>query len=113
MRVNSMGKQTYQRVNFLSRVTLSTGGDPPIEARTVAISLGGSVVISPRVVPLGRRLTIAFHVRGLSGARVVEIVEGRVVNVRADLDGNRLGIEFLEPLGNERCPELTRTVEEL
>jgi PilZ domain len=111
--IESMEKRIYQRVPFLCRVTLSTGEGPPIEARTMDISLGGGGVISPRVVALGQRLTLGFHVRSRSGTPVVELVEGRVVNVRADLDGNLLGIEFVQPIAHERCPELTRTVERL
>jgi hypothetical protein len=113
MRAKAREKRTYQRVSFLCRVTLSMGDGPPIEARTMDFSPGGGRVISPRIMPLGARLTLAFHVRGKSGAPVVELVEGRVVNVRADFDCNLLGIEFSEPLSNARCPQLTRTLEEL
>ena len=35
------------------------------------------------------------------------------MNLQADDDGNRLGIEFLEPLRAATAPELTRRLEKL
>ena len=109
----SAENRRYVRVPFLCRVGLSAGEGPAIEANTVDVSLGGVGLISPRLVPKGRSVELAFHLHGGSRGAVVERVAGRVAFVRSDLDGHLLGIEFLEPLHRSRNPELVRRVERL
>jgi c-di-GMP-binding flagellar brake protein YcgR len=104
----------YERVTFLCRVALSSGpGLPSVETSSVDISLGGVGLISPKIVPKGGAVTLSFHLRGAGQTQIVEQVQGRVVHVRSDFDGHRLGIEFDEPLARGRNPHLCRKVENL
>ena len=104
----------YGRVSFLSRVSLSHGSSPaPIESSTVDISLGGVGLLARLPVAAGQPVSLAFHLRDSRQAAVVEQVPGRVVNVRSDIDGHRIRIEFDEHLKRSRVPELTRKVESL
>jgi hypothetical protein len=109
----TQSQRVYQRASFLCRVTLSTGEGPAIEANSMDISLGGVGIISPRLVPMGRSVTLEFHLRNKAGEPVIDRVSGRVAHARSDIDGHVLGIEFHEPLHRSRNPDLARKVESL
>jgi hypothetical protein len=110
---STQNQRVYQRASFLCRVTLSTGEGAAIEANSVDISLGGVGLVSPRLVPTGRAVTLEFHLRNKAGEPVIDKVGGRVVHVRSDIDGHVLGIEFHEPLRRLHNPDLARKVESL
>jgi c-di-GMP-binding flagellar brake protein YcgR len=107
----TVDRRRYERVNFFCRVSLATSpGAPAREAQSTDISLGGVGLTTTGQYALGQVLTVTFHVRDARRGEVQERVAGRVVNLKADLDGNRLGVEFLEPLDERRYPLLTRKV---
>ena len=104
----------YERVAFSSRVELAAGaGSPAVEAYSLDISLGGVGLISPALLKVGHAVTLGFRLSHPSKGPVLERVQGRVVFARSDVDGHRLGVEFLEPLHRSKNPELTRKVEGL
>jgi hypothetical protein len=104
----------YERVPFFGRVGLTPmAGGPTIEAAAVDISLGGFGVISPKPLKAGDLVRASFPHRDGNGREVVETVPARVAFVRADFEGNRLGLEFLEPLNRATHPALARKVERL
>lgn len=104
----------YERVPYFGRVDLTpAAGGPTIEAAAVDISLGGVGLISPRLLRKGDMVRASFPLLDAKGQRVVEVVAARVAFVQADFEGNRLGLEFLEPIGRASCPALARKVERL
>ncbi len=88
-------------------------GRRSVEARTVDISLGGVGIALAATFARGDLVTIVFRLDGRGRGPVEERVLGRVAYVRADVDGNRIGVEFLEPLASAACPELCRRVDRL
>jgi hypothetical protein len=103
----------YERATFLCQVSMSAGGGAAIQTSSVDISLGGVGLISPVLVQMGQAVTLAFHLKNSAHVPIVEGVQGRVVFIRSEVDGHRLGVEFYEPLHRSRNPHLTRKVESL
>jgi c-di-GMP-binding flagellar brake protein YcgR len=100
-------RRRYERVPFLCEVTVTTlPGGTPVRARSLDISLGGLGLISPIAIEAGHLVELSFLVKDAARKEVREHVAGRVVNLRADIDGNRIGIEFFEPLSQAKNPVL-------
>jgi c-di-GMP-binding flagellar brake protein YcgR len=107
----SMDRRRYERVPFNCRVTMvpaSRGAAAPGQATD--ISLGGAGIMTAASFEKGQVVTVSFLMRDARQQEVINEVVGRVVNLRADYDANRVGVEFLEPLSEHRQPELTRRV---
>lgn len=106
-----MNMRRYERVPFFCRVGLSTPAGPgPVAAQAFDISVGG-VGVSTRVgLQTGDAVTVTFYLKNRSQQEVLEQVMGRVANVRADEDGNRLGIEFLSPIRDATHPLLMQRI---
>jgi hypothetical protein len=101
-------------VPFLKPVTVWAPPDgPPVEARTVDISLGGVGLACRASFRKGQVVVVAFRLNDPRRGPVEERVTGRVANLVADDDGNRIGVEFAEPLHASAHPALTRAVERL
>ncbi|HZU36820.1 MAG TPA: PilZ domain-containing protein [Gemmataceae bacterium] len=106
-----MERRRYERVNFFCRVGLTTlPGAPVREGRSTDISLGGVGLTTGGQFAVGQPVTVTFYLRDPRQGEVQDQVPGRVVNLKADMDGNRLGVEFLEPLDERRHPLLVRKV---
>jgi hypothetical protein len=56
---------------------------------------------------------VIFRLQDGAKGVVEERIPGRVVSLAADDGGNRIGIEFVEPLHAERYPVLSRIVAQL
>ena len=53
----------------------------------------------------GQQVSIVFHLPDTTLKKKIDVeVTGRVVNLNADVDANRIGVEFLEPLGASQRP---------
>jgi c-di-GMP-binding flagellar brake protein YcgR len=114
MNSTTQNARCYQRVTFLRGATIrrpSVGA--AIEARTVDISIGGVGLVAPKPLTVGEVVTDEFPLEGPDRRALVEGVAGRVVHSAFDLDGYKVGVEFLEPLSHRSSPELSRAVERL
>jgi c-di-GMP-binding flagellar brake protein YcgR len=99
----------YERVTFLCNVLVS--GFPngaATAARSLDISLGGVGIITQGTYEVGQLVTISFLLKDREKEVVVNEVAGRIVYFRADVDANRVGVEFLQPLHESKHPELMR-----
>lgn len=101
-------RRRYGRVGFLCQVELSAFPDGPmLEGSSLDLSLGGVGVVTASALSVGQVVAVTFHLRE-DGLDVQEKVIGRVANLKADVDANRIGLEFLEPLRETAQPVLVR-----
>lgn len=102
-------KRRFQRVPFFCAVVLKTSpGGLPVACRTMDISLGGVGLATSAGLELGQTVSLSFSLRDAAGRPIVDEVAGRVAHMRAELDGNVVGVEFLELLTQAKHPELMR-----
>ncbi len=105
------GRRRYERVSFFCDVQLAVLPDgPTFAAHCVDISLGGVGLTAARAVEPGHTVNLAFTLRNNAGKEIVNRVSGRVARCDADYDGNRLGVEFLEPLHESTSPQLVARI---
>ena len=107
-------RRRYERVPFfcpLHLIVLPEGTSTP--ANSIDISMGGVGITSVVSLERGQSVCIRFHLKNGSFETSDEDVVGRVAYSRADEDGNRLGIEFLEPIRASTHPLLLHKVEAL
>jgi c-di-GMP-binding flagellar brake protein YcgR len=102
-----INKRRYERVSFLCQVTVAVlPSGTPIAARSVDLSAGGIGLITQGTFQPGQVVALMFSLQDATRREVVERVTGRVVHLRADVDANRVGVEFLEPLQESQHPVL-------
>lgn len=102
-------RRRYERVGLFCPVSLQNNGRAA-EGSTLDISLGGVGIVTPAAYALGDMITITFHLKDERGRDAVCSVAGRVASMRADVQTNRVGIEFLEPLREAVQPLLVRKI---
>jgi c-di-GMP-binding flagellar brake protein YcgR len=89
----------YERVGFLCKLELTAiPGGKPQPARSLDLSLGGVGVVTQSVYPIGQLLTVTFFLGDSICGEIQDPVVGRIVHFAADVDANRVGIHFLQPL---------------
>jgi c-di-GMP-binding flagellar brake protein YcgR len=99
-------RRRYERVPFFVDVVLRTAESGRLlQARTIDFSLGGVTLTTSAALVPGEDVTMIFAIPNAGSQETTEIV-GRVVGFSADVDANRVGVEFLEPLSASRSPEL-------
>ena len=104
-------RRVYERVPFFCDIAMTIlPAAQVVEAHSYDISLGGVGLVTVASVRAGAMVGLAFSLRDKTGKSVVNQVNGRVVRCDADLDGNRLGIEFLTPLNAATSPQLMKRV---
>lgn len=109
-----MDRRRYERASFFCRLSLAPdGAGPMFEAHSTDISLGGVGLVTSGQLSLGQLVAVTFHLADSRQPGPPNAVTGRVVNVRADMDGNRIGVEFLAPLDEKRFPALVRRISSL
>jgi hypothetical protein len=109
-----IGQRKYERIPFFCEVRISdSAGKKTVVANTLDISLGGVGVAVSTPFARGDLVAVSFRLGRVKGQVVEERVFGRVAYFRADIEGNRIGVEFLEPLNAAACPELARRVDRL
>lgn len=102
-----LGRRRYERVAFFCPVELHVlPAGPVVPGRTFDISIGGVGVTSQIMLERGQTLRIRFRFRDASNVAVDEDVMGQVAYCRADEDGDRIGIEFLETVDEAAHPML-------
>jgi c-di-GMP-binding flagellar brake protein YcgR len=108
------GQRRYERVAFFCPVDLTVLPDgKTVSASTFDISLGGVGLATPMVLNRGQAVRVRFHLRNGSNGRIDEDILGRVAHSRADEDGDRIGVEFLETVHESTNPALTRALDKL
>jgi len=106
-------QRRYERVPFFCplRVIVPEGVSAP--GGSFDVSLGGVGITTKISLECGQAVRVRFYLKNGGGERSREEVLGRVANVRADEDGNCLGVEFLEPIRASTNPLLARAIEKL
>lgn len=107
-------RRRYERVEWYCPLQLTALPDGPvIEGESFDVSLGGVGVATNVMLQRGQAVKILFHIHNGAKPSVDEEVLGRVAYSRADEDGNRLGIEFLEPIRESAFPALAKKLNDL
>jgi c-di-GMP-binding flagellar brake protein YcgR len=107
-------RRRYERVNWYHplKVTVLPDG-PSVQASSFDISLGGVGVTVPVMLERGQPVCVRFHFATESPGGIDEDVLGRVAYANADEDGNRIGVEFLEPIRENTKPMLAKKLSSL
>lgn len=104
----------YERLPFYCRLQLTIlPNGPVIAARSFDISAGGVGITSNVLLDPGQSVRVRFHLPNGSYKWIREDVVGNVAYSRADEDGNRIGIEFLETIQESRQPVLAQKLSAL
>lgn len=102
-----LGRRRYERVAFFCPVTVSVlPNGPAMLGTTFDISLGGVGITTERMLERGQSVRVRFHFRQGTSEAIEEDVMGQVAYSRADEDGDRVGIEFLETVDESKHPML-------
>lgn len=86
---------------------------PTVAGRSFDISLGGVGITADVFLERGQTVQASFHFSDGPQGEAEESVLGRVAYSRADEDGNRIGIEFLEILRESAQPLLAQKLNNL
>jgi c-di-GMP-binding flagellar brake protein YcgR len=107
-------RRSFVRVPFHKAVTVyEPPKGPRVEARTLDVSLGGVGLMCREALPRGRAVVVVFILNDPRLGAREEHVPGKVVHLAADVDSNRLGVEFDEPVRASAFPALARAVARL
>jgi c-di-GMP-binding flagellar brake protein YcgR len=109
-------RRVYERAPYFGRVTVSIPAHaPPVEGRTMDISLGGVGLSCPvsSAIRSGESIAVTFHLVQPRSGPVEERLLGRVAWIRTEAQCCLLGIEFLEPVHPVLNPAVTRLIERL
>jgi len=83
---------------------------PTLPANSFDLSLGGVGLCAEIFLERGQEVLLQFHFHSNSQNVVDEEIFGRVAYSRADEDGNRIGVEFLELLHDSTYPRLSQAL---
>ena len=97
----------YERVGFLCKLELSELPDgEPQAARSVDLSFGGVGFVTQSAFSVGQLVTVTFYFKDVSHQEARDQVVGRIAHFSADVDANRVGVQFLRPLTEAEHPLL-------
>jgi c-di-GMP-binding flagellar brake protein YcgR len=107
-------QRRYERVAFFCPLHLTVQPDgPTVPGRSFDVSLGGVGICAGVLLERGQTVRIRFHLHNGSTKYIDEDIMGRVAYCRADEEGNRMGIEFLETIRETTQPALARKLNSL
>lgn len=99
----------YERVRFscpVNLIILPQG--TPVPSQSLDLSIVGAGIATRAHLKVGQSVVLDFLVHGV--APKPEQMLGRVMNVRAESEGNIVGIEFWRMLDASKQPMLMRNV---
>jgi c-di-GMP-binding flagellar brake protein YcgR len=109
-----MERRRYERAPFFADVTLrALPNGPSAAARTLDLSLGGVGLVSGAAFTPGQLVNVVFYLVDAAKRSVKVEVVGRVVNLNAETDANRIGVEFVDPLSASKTPELVNRLQKI
>ena len=105
-----LGQRRYERVAFYCPLQLTVlPNGPAVPGRSFDISIGGVGITTEIALERGTIRPGPIPPAKRSRPRAIdEDILGRVAYSRADEDGDRVGIEFLETIQESTQPELAR-----
>jgi hypothetical protein len=107
-------RRRYGRVAFYCPLQLSVLPDgPEVPGFSCDISIGGIGLTANVTLPRGQVVRVSFRLKDGASHETTESVLGRVAHSKADEDGDRIGIEFLEPIRDSSQPLLVQTINNL
>ena len=108
-----LGQRRYERVPFFCPLQLtSLKNGVSVRGSACDISIGGVGLTAPIALARGQPVCVRFYLH--NGTKdEVEDVMGQVAYMRADEDGNRMGIEFNETLKEAAHPLLAKKINNL
>lgn len=84
-----------------------------IEANVTMLGRGGLELFAPRAIEEGRNVAVELRLHAGRADDGVERVLGAVVWLKVDVDGNAIGIKFVEPLTPKSHPLLSQYLERI
>ena len=112
-RTASFNRRRYVRVPFLQPVSIVACDGRSFGARSTDISNGGVGITCRASFRLGDEVGVVFRLKDERLVVRVERVPCLAVNFVADLEADRVRIEFNKPLHSSTTPTLARVVERL
>jgi hypothetical protein len=107
-------QRRYERVGFFCPLHLTVlPNGPVVPGNSFDISIGGVGITTTVPLERGQMVRVQFHLQNGAPEAIHEEVLGRVAYCRADENGDRAGIEFLEKIGDAMQPELARKLNNL
>ncbi len=108
MGVNStMFKRRFERVSFFCKLELTPlPHGAPAPAQATDLSLGGVGAVAQANLQVGQLTTVTFYFNDPAHGELQDQAVGRVVHFDADVDSNKIGIQFLSPLSEVEHPRL-------
>jgi hypothetical protein len=83
------------------------------EANVTMLGRGGLELFAPRAIEEGHSVSITLHLYAGRAEEGIERVVGVVVWLKVDMDGNAIGVKFVQPLTPQRHPLLTQYLERI
>jgi len=109
-----LGRRRYERVAFFCPLQLTElRNGTTVPASSFDIGIGGVGLTTEIALERGQPVRVRFCLRHESNGETDEDVLGQVAYCRADEDGNRIGIEFLEVVRESTQPALVRRLNSL
>ncbi|HXZ25298.1 MAG TPA: PilZ domain-containing protein [Nitrospiria bacterium] len=107
-------RRKYERVSAIIPAEL-TWLEPGIriEANVTMLGRGGMELFAPRAIDEGQIVEVEVHLFAGRHDEGVERVQGSVVWLKVDLDGNAIGVKFTEPLTPKSHPLLSQYLDRI
>jgi len=107
-------RRKYERVSAIipAEVTWLEPG-VRIEANVTMLGRGGLELFAPRAIAEGQSVEVEVHLFAGRHDEGVERVLGTVVWLKVDLDGNAIGVRFIEPLTPKSFPLLCQYLDRI
>jgi len=104
-------RRRYVRVPFFCPLHLTVlPRGPTLPANSFDLGLGGVGLCADIFLERGQEVLLRFHINHHGQNVIDEEIFGRVAYSRADEDGNRIGVEFLELLRDSTYPQLSQAL---
>lgn len=107
-------RRKYERVTAIIPAELISLEDTSRwEVNVTMLGRGGLELFSPQSVEEGAGVAVQLHLYAGREGDGVEEVQGTVVWLKIDIDGNAIGVKFTEPLTPQHHPLLTQYLERI
>jgi hypothetical protein len=107
-------RRKYERVTAIipAEVTSLDSG-LRVEANVTMLGRGGLELFAPRAIDEGGNVAVELHLFAGRADEGVERVLGTVVWLKVDMDGNAIGVKFVEPLTPKSHPLLSHYLDRI